>query len=399
LQGRSFTLCPLDPGEQATDPAQPGTSPAARELEVGDGGTVTARATKIAVRPLDNAELERGTDKLRTLVYPDHPEAHEVDWHALVWRWLGTHPLAGELHRWVLASEENEVVGHLAAVPLFYRVGGERVVAHTPADYQVLPGHGFHALSLMRRFFRTAENCVSVDQVPEAMAVETRLGAKEAAKLQYAAKILDVSGLPRVPKPLRPALKVPSWGLRALDAALGSVFASGPESEVLDGFDASFDELFESVAAALPCVPEKDAAFLRWRYGPASPQHPVTVLGVRDGGTLLGYAVLRITKEGDNGYLLDLTTRPGRHDVARSLLRDAIRHFARRSVYIVRYRFLESPASPEIKDLWKLGFFFRNERRHTLLIKFADHGLHKTALDAANWSYNAGDGEMSFWVR
>jgi hypothetical protein len=316
-----------------------------------------------------------------------------------VWRWLETHPLADQLHRWVLASEENEVVGHLAAVPLFYRVGGERVVAHTPADYQVLPGHGFHALSLMRRFFRTAENCVSVDQVPEAIAVEMRLGAKEAARLQYAAKILDVSGLPRIPKPLRPVLKVPASGLRALDAALGSLLAPGPEPEVLDGFDASFDDLFESVAAALPCVPEKDAAFLRWRYGPDSPQHPVTVIGVREGRTLLGYAVLRITKEGDNGYLLDLTTRPGRPDVARSLLRGAIRYFTRAGVYIVRYRFLESPVSPEVRDLWKLGFFFRNERRHTLLVKFADHGLHKTALDPTNWSYNAGDGEMSFWVR
>src|SRR3712207_9244692 len=102
------------------------------------------------------------------------------------------------MHRWVLASEENEVVGHLAAVPLYYRVGGEKVVAHTPADYQVLPGNGFHALSLMRRFFRTAENCVSVDQVQEAMAVETRLGAKEAGGLADEGEVLDARDLPRV---------------------------------------------------------------------------------------------------------------------------------------------------------------------------------------------------------
>jgi hypothetical protein len=68
-------------------------------------------------------------------------------------------------------------------------------------------------------------------------------------------------------------------------------------------------------------------------------------------------------------------------------------------VYIIRYRFLESPTSPRTKDLWRLGFFFRNDRHHTLLVKFADHGLHKTALDTDNWSYSAGDGEMSFWVR
>ena len=304
------------------------------------------------------------------------------------------------MHRWVLATEEGEVVGHLAAVPQYYRIGGERVVAHTPADYQVLPGHGFHALSLMRRFFRTAENCVSADQVPEAMAVEMRLGAKEAAKLQYAAKILDVSQLPRVPAALKPALKVPSWGLRAVDGVLSSVFVErGPKVEVLDGFDASFDELFESVAASVPCVPEKDAAFLRWRYGPESPQSPVTILGVREGDALLGYAVLRVTVSGDNGYLLDLTTRPGRGDVARALLSGAIGHFTRARVYIIRYRFLESPTAPRAKDIWHLGFFPRNNRRHSLLVKFGDRGLHKTALDNDNWSYSAGDGEMSFWVR
>ena len=40
---------------------------------------------------------------------------------------------------------------------------------------------------------------------------------------------------------------------------------------MLERFDETFDELFESVAAGVPCVPEKDAAFLRWRYGPSSP--------------------------------------------------------------------------------------------------------------------------------
>jgi hypothetical protein len=366
---------------------------------IDSGEAITARATKVAVRPLDNADLERGVDKLRTLIYPDHPEAYEVDWHTRIWGWLGTHPLADESHRWVLAADEGEVVGHLAAIPQFYRIGGERVVAHTPADYQVLPGHGFHALSLMRRFFRTAENCVSCDQVPEAVAVESRLGAKEAGKLHYAAKLLDLSKLPRLPAPLKPAMKLPSWGLSAVDKALGTVFGDDPKTQVLDGFDASFDELFESVAAAVPCVPEKDAAFLRWRYGPGSPQSPVIVLGARDGETLLGYAVLRVTVSGDNGYVLDLTTLPGRQDVARSLLRDAIWHFAQVGVYIIRYRFLESPTSPRAKDLWKLGFFPREGRRHTLLVKFADHGLHKTALDPTNWSYTTGDGEASFWVR
>src|SRR5215211_455040 len=354
---------------------------------------------KVAIRPFASTDLE-GVARLRAIAFP-RPEAWDTEWQSSIWRWLETHPLADEMHRWVAATEEGEVVGHLAALPQFYRIDGERVVAHTPADYAVLPGHGFHALSLMRRFFRTVDNCVACDTAPEVISVQTRLGAEEAGKLQFAAKVWDVTGIPNFPTST-PTL-VPhliNRGLRMVDRALRNSFAAGDlKIEVLNGFDASFDKLFESVAAALPCVPEKDAAFLRWRYGPDSPQSPVTVLGVRDGETLLGYAVLRVTVGGDNGYLLDLTTLPGRHDVARSLLREAIRHFARSRVYIIRYRFLESPTSPEVKDLWRLGFFPRNNRRHTLLVKFADRGLHKAALDPTNWSYGTGDGEASFWVR
>ena len=352
---------------------------------------------KVAVRPFASTDLE-GIARLRTLAYP-RPEAWDTDWQSSVWRWLGTHPLANEIHRWVLATEEGEVVGHLAALPQFYRICGQRVVAHTPADYAVLSGYGFHALSLMRRFFRTAQNCVACDTAPEVISVQTRLGAKEAGKLRFAAKVWDVTGVPNLPTSIpMPASHLLNWGLRVVDGVLSKPLSAGDlRVEVLDGFDASFDELFESVAAAVLCMPEKDAAFLRWRYGPGSPQYPVTILGVRDGETLLGYAVLWVTKEG-GAYLLDLTTLPGRRDVARSLLRQAIRHFARAGVHSIRYRFVESQTSPRTKDAWRSGFFL-SRRRSTLLVKFADRELHEVANDTANWSYSFGDGEATFWVR
>ena len=79
------------------------------------------------------------------------------------------------------------MVGHLAATPQYYRINGQRVVAHTPADYQVLPQYGFQALLLMRTFFRSTQNCVAVDMLPSVIAVETRLGAEEAGHMQYVA--------------------------------------------------------------------------------------------------------------------------------------------------------------------------------------------------------------------
>jgi hypothetical protein len=401
---------------------------------------------KVVVRSLDDPSLEDGVAQLRIRSYPQFPETRDVEFYSSVYRWFESHPLGNEMYRWVAVADDDqngsEVVGHLAAMPQYYRIGGARVVAYTPCDYMVHSQHGFQALSLMRTFFRAIENCVACDMVPAVITVESRLGAEVAGQLQYAAKLLNVSRLPVPPIPslvrrllnlqqtvtargyasrpqaephnaeehvaplVRPRAPIPApvkellnEGLRMVDEALSSGFGGDLRAEVLKGFDESFDELFEKIAAQVPCVPEKDSAFLRWRYGPGSPQFPVTVLGVKEEETLLGYAVLMVTSTGQDGNVLDLTTLPQRRDVARALLRESVRFFRRVGVQIVRYRFLESSTSPRSGDLRRLGFFYRKGRRHSLLVEFADRDLHHTANDTVNWSYTVGDGEASFWTR
>ena len=400
---------------------------------------------KVVVHPLDDHSLEDGVASLRIRAYPQFPEVRDVEFYSYSYRWLKSHPLGNALHRWVAVADGEQVVGHLAAIPQYYRVSGQLVVAHTPADYMVHSGYSFQALTLMRAFFRATENCVACDMVPAVIAVESRLGAEVAGQLQYAAKLLNVSRLPvpTVPSPvrrllnlhrtvttrgyasrpgavlreenteeqvapplIRPRLPIPTplkkllnGGLRMVDEALSKGFGDALRAEVVEGFDESFDELFEKVASKVSCIAEKDATFLRWRYGPGSPQFPVTVLGVKEEENLLGYAVLMVTSTGQDGYVLDLTTLPERRDVARALLRESVRFFRRVGVQIVRYRFLESTTTPRSSDLQRLGFFYRKGRRNSLLVKFADPGVHEVAHDIANWSYTIGDGEASFWTR
>jgi hypothetical protein len=399
---------------------------------------------KTAVQPVKGPEMENEIGQLRIHSYPDFPEVQDVGYYSNLYRWYRDHPLSDELYRWISVTEEGEVVGHLTAFPQFYRIDGQRVVAHTPGDYMVLPQHGFQAIMLMRSFFRQTENCVVCDMVPAVIGVETRLGAGVVGDLRYEAKLMNVSRLPMpsVPAPLRRLLNLPQQfapargftdrpgadtheveehvappaprprapiprplqalmnrGLEAVDEALGSSFGGDLEVEELDSFDDSFDDLFERVAAVVPCTAEKDAAFLRWRYGPGSPQAPVAVLGVRSGGRLLGYAVLKTAFHGQDGYILDLTALPGRQDVVRALLRETVRSFRRMGVQIIRYRFVESPTSPRSTDLRQLGFFRRRGRSHKLLTKFTDKGLRQTTDDLANWSMSFGDGEAGFWLR
>lgn len=371
------------PGERATTPLD-------KALSV-DGGNFV----KVLVRPFESTDMQADIEGLLTAAFPKRPEYHNAEWYSTMWQWLETHPLGHLTHRWVL-SRGNEVVGLISALPQYYRIGGQRVVAHTPGDYMVYPQYGFHALSLMRAFFGVCQNCVSVDQLEASVRIETWLGARAAGKLQYAAKLLDI---PRSPASLPPAAqRLPKHLLRAVDEVLLLNGRKELQVEALSDFDPSFDDLFHTIAQMVPCLPEKDAAFLRWRYGPGCPQAPVTVLGVRGDDGLLGYAVLMVSPRGRDGYLLDLTVLPGRQDVARALLREAICIFRQAQAYILRYRFIESPTSPRARDLLRFGFFFRNDRCSTLLVKFADPALQHLASRSTRWSYSIGDGEGSYWV-
>lgn len=176
---------------------------------------MTMRASIVA---LEEAGSSGSVQALRSQVYSHYREAHDEAWHAEVYEWLYTHPLAKRLYRWVAVSGD-EVVGHLAAVPQYYRIGGERIVAHTPADYMALPGYGFAAFSMMKRFYAAVDDHVACDMVPEVIRLETSLGSELAGPLDYAAKLLDVSQLPvpRLPAPLERRL-----GARPTAAAGGS---------------------------------------------------------------------------------------------------------------------------------------------------------------------------------
>jgi hypothetical protein len=406
--------------------------------------TLDGAVKKVSIRLVDDLLHEEGIGKLRILAFPDFPEVRDLGFYSFVYnRWWGRHPLASELRRWVAVTDEGEVVGHLSALPQYYWINGRRVVAHTPADYMVHPRHGFQALSLMRTFFRACENCVACDMVPATIGIETRLGAEAAGDLSYALKLLNISRIPALPVPtpvrrllnlperhsapgqgypgqdapaVRPRLSLPApvkgllnGGLRAVDLGLRGAFGGGLKAEKLDGFDETFDGFFERAAAAVACVPEKDAAFLRWRYGPGSPlgwrygpdsqRWPVTVLAVRGGEEgLLGYAVLYVTA-GMDSYVLDLTALPGRPDVTRALVLGAVDFFRQAGTDVIRYRYQDSPTSARSGDLRRLGFFYRKNRRNTLLVKFSDPELHRAAHDITNWSYTLGDGEASFWIR
>lgn len=95
----------------------------------------------------------------------------------------------------------------------------------------------------------------------------------------------------------------------------------------MDAFDERVDELAEELARTrFDYLPGRDHEFLSWRYFDRR-TGPSIGLVAEQGERLLGYAVLRPI--GTRGHIADLLARPGRTDVARSLVDEGLRQLRR----------------------------------------------------------------------
>lgn len=92
----------------------------------------------------------------------------------------------------------------------------------------------------------------------------------------------------------------------------------------LERFDDRIGEFFDEAARPFDYLIVRDEDYLNWRYSdPAAGSF--TIRAAEQQGKLLGYLVFKIA-EGE-GWIADLLALPGRTDVARSLIEDALQLF------------------------------------------------------------------------
>jgi len=92
----------------------------------------------------------------------------------------------------------------------------------------------------------------------------------------------------------------------------------------LERFDERIGGFFDEAARPFDFIVVRSADYLSWRYcDPAAGRF--TIRAAEQEGKLLGYLVFKVA-EGE-GYIADLLALPGRSDVVRSLLEDALRLF------------------------------------------------------------------------
>ena len=217
----------------------------------------------------------------------------------------------GEPEIWI-AREGPAIVGQYATMPVQLSVGGTQVQASWGMDVMVAPERQRQGLGEI--LFRTWDRNVGAS---------LGLGLSESSyKLFQKLRWPDVGPLPCLVKPLtRRALRRPNWPVpvnrlvSALTLPVIKLVARtrplGAEVRMLQRFDESFTELWNTLAPCFDLAVRRDAAYLNWKYVSA-PHVRYSIAALRRDDRNVGYAVYRHLHEprGRVTLLVDFLTDP-----------------------------------------------------------------------------------------
>ncbi len=237
------------------------------------------------------AEDRRVVDALYRRVFGhDAAEASRLRWD---WQYLrNPNNPRREPEIWI-AREGPAIVGQYATMPVQVTVTGQQVRGSWGMDVMVAPERQRQGLGEI--LFRTWDRNVGAS---------LGLGLSEAShRLFNKLRWPDVGPLPCLVKPLtRRAFRIPTWPVSvnrlvsAVTLPIVKIVARtrplGAEVRLIQRFDDSFTQLWDSLANKFDFAVRRDAAYLNWKFVSA-PHVRYVIAALRRDDRNVGYAVYR----------------------------------------------------------------------------------------------------------
>jgi hypothetical protein len=239
----------------------------------------------------------------------------------------------------------NDIVGHLATIPVQLTTTAGTVAAHWIVGFMVLPEHrnGLVGPLLIREASRVLDCALSLFVEPPVLRILKGMKWTHRGVLPQYLRVLDARAVSRnlrlgAFKGLGSTARIfGSWGLalgQAVWLGLGRLRRSRSElAEVREeqGFDDSYDELWQSVRDRFGACLARDREHLRRRYGGRPERY--RVLGCRRENRLLGYCILTSKQFSEDprmgsmklGTIVDCLFDPDSPAALQSLLERAVR--------------------------------------------------------------------------
>ena len=146
-----------------------------------------------------------------------------------------------------------------------------------------------------------------------------------------------------------PATALALWS--RLRPAIGGRGARDVTVETLDAFDGRFEPFLEQASAAWDVIPVRSIEYLNWRFcDRRAGKFIVRSAQLED--ELVGYSVLHVV--GSRGQIMDVLALPGRLDVVRTLIADAVQQLGESGTAAVECWMLRE--QPYAQVLRRTGF-------------------------------------------
>lgn len=255
-------------------------------------------------------EDRRAVDALYRRVFGiDAAEASRLRWE---WQYRSNPNNPGQEPEIWLAREGPAIVGQYATMPVRLKIQDKEVQGSWGMDVMVAPERQRQGLGEV--LFRTWDRNVGAS---------LGLGLSDGSyRLFQKLRWPDVGPVPCFVKPLtRRALRVPNWPVllnrivSVLTLPIIRIVARNrplrAEVRLLQRFDESFTELWETLAPRFDFAVRRDAAYLNWKYA-AAPHVRYSIAALRRNDRHVGYAVYRHVHEprGRVTLLVDFLTDP-----------------------------------------------------------------------------------------
>jgi len=265
----------------------------------------------------------------------------------------------------ILFLKGDEVIGHVATVPVRLAVGGRLVNASWAVGLMVLPEHrnGPVAPLLMKKFNRAVEIGLTLHVEQSALRVFKGVGWRHLGVIPQYVRVLNArafvttfarrgcevlsgrwsrlgTALARVSGPVAALVSFAFAGLSAIGAVRRRTAADATVEEER-GFDTSYTKLAERVKDQLAVWVFRDEPYLTARYGRRMEAY--RLLACRRQGQLLGYCLVKLRRfENDPrigdirmGTIVDCVFDPAESGVLDALLASAIALCRREGIDVV----------------------------------------------------------------
>jgi len=332
------------------------------------------------------------------------------DWDDQVFEWKYRKNPAG-MALSAVAEKNGKVIGQIGAIPARFSVDGKELVGSQEVDGCLDKKHGkFDTLYYLIRLRRKINEEEGIGfsflfslEVSSKIALKALKDSIRVCSMPGLVKVLDVE--PFLSDRLRLGGAAPLFApvvnqaLRILDPTIGRTIPKGTRMKRVERFDERFDALWNRIKRDYPIMIARDSAYLNWRYVDV-PHRNYVILSLENAETreILGFIVFS-EKQRDYriGQILDVVTpRTGHEQIARVLIREAVRHFHEKKVALAICLML--PHCHVFPALRRFGFRKRKKRGMDLIFGNTDAKNPRIPLEFAgneeNWYVCLGDSDF-----